>query len=1540
MVLHNCVPAFSYDSSSPSTRMGVARRRRSGLAGRHALYLESLEPRQLLSGSPPTVTSFSIFVAHNQQFVFTPALFANAPDYTDPENDALDSVTIESLPISGTLTLTVNSVTTNINAGDTIPASELADIAYVPNTDFTGTDSFTWNAFDGTSLAVFPAAVNITVAIPPTVGEFPVIVPQNGSANISSVLFTETGDYTDPQNLPLTSITIVTLPTNGILSLTVDSVTTNINAGDTIPASELDGITYTPNADYTGPDGFTWNASDGELESTTPANVLIDVEAPTVTDVTKATTENQVINFTASDFTAVFVAAGDLQSIQITSLPTHGVLTLAPNTQITLNDVIPADQLDNLIYTPTAGYVGADSFGWTGSDGVSFASPGANVNITVSAPSAADISETLNQNSTLAFQEASFTIALTSSTALQSIKVISLPMHGKLTLMVNAVATPVTLNEVIPVLQIGNLVYTPATGFSGNDTFRWYASDGNGQLPAAAGINLIVAPPLVATFTESTGQNAALNFPSTDFTGNFSGGSALQSVKILTLPAHGVLSLSGTPITLNQIIGPADFGNITYTPAANYLGSDTFRWTGSDGTAFAKTAAAANLSVTGLVLLGNNTPIANGDKKPTPADFTDFANASTSGPVVTRTYVLQNNSNVTINLTGGLHLVQLTGSANFVVTTEPAASLAPGATTSFTITFTPTTAGLKKATITIPNDLVGGSPIVVGIQGTGIVTINNFLDNGTANGLEVASTKAGKGKVAAANGDILHITYTGYQLDGTVFDASSLHGNVPFVFRLDDDFADGQPYLVNSTASMSNSFVAGLAHGVIEGWDLGLQGIKVGEHRTLIIPATLAYGTNATVSNLANQTLIFDVVCNAIDGDAATSSPAWGITYQDQFGNTGALVPGETIPSANDGTDFGTVVAGESFIGHSFIGTDNSPTNANGTPRGTINPNSFGFQITGADAKDFIASGTFQQFNLFFKPSAVGVRTAVIHFFTNDPLQPDYSFAVRGVSVAPFSDLIIQTFGANAFPVSTDGSGNVLTTIPVIVENFGNAPIPSATPTTDVKITMQNTADTTSAPIVIGTIQNFNLSGLKANGSKEADIPVTIPAAFTAGTYTYTATVNSTNVIAESVTTNDTGSTSWNISGSLISTIPTNIQSDQPIVGKVVNVTVTNTGIAAVSGVSSAIAGLTLPTNEKVTINIVAINASTNVQTIITTVTESVGKLVGIDSNDTSGHSLTFKIPVNYAPGLATGSYTIAADLMLSPFLPEHVATDNHVTSSATVTVGPPAADVAATFGTKIFTTSVAADGDTNTKLPVIITNLGNEAVPQLSPTTTITIFATDTNNANTQIGVLSGADFSGIGINLTKEFDVPVIIPTSLGAADYSLTAVIGTTNATTDASIINDTASTSANITGYVIASTSSNALPAHITVGPARTKAVLPILVYNPGAMTLASNQSVTLQVIATDTSNSATPTVVLNPGSDNVVHSIGGLVTGKFKIFNVPLSFLNSTFVANTNYTIEVQITPVARIIENSIEDNLSSKGLTSGLAFTNPIMLQT
>lgn len=101
------------------------------------------------------------------------------------------------------------------------------------------------------------------------------------------------------------------------------------------------------------------------------------------------------------------------------------------------------------------------------------------------------------------------------------------------------------------------------------------------------------------------------------------------------------------------------------------------------------------------------------------------------------------------------------------------------------------------------------------------------------NGMKIEITKEGRG-TGVENGDTVVMTYVGKFENGTVFDASKNHGDGTFSFAL----GAGQ---------------------VIKGWDQGVLGMKVGESRTLTIPADLGYGPNDYGPIPGNSTLIFDI---------------------------------------------------------------------------------------------------------------------------------------------------------------------------------------------------------------------------------------------------------------------------------------------------------------------------------------------------------------------------------------------------------------------------------------------------------------------------------------------------------------------------------------------------------------------------------------------------------------------------------------------------------------------------------------------------------
>jgi FKBP-type peptidyl-prolyl cis-trans isomerase len=93
----------------------------------------------------------------------------------------------------------------------------------------------------------------------------------------------------------------------------------------------------------------------------------------------------------------------------------------------------------------------------------------------------------------------------------------------------------------------------------------------------------------------------------------------------------------------------------------------------------------------------------------------------------------------------------------------------------------------------------------------------------------------GTGK-EATDGDTVDVQYVGVLRDnGKEFDSSWSRGAKPFSFALG-------------------------AGSVIQGWDQGVAGMKVGGRRRLIIPADLAYGAAGSPPKIpANAPLVFDV---------------------------------------------------------------------------------------------------------------------------------------------------------------------------------------------------------------------------------------------------------------------------------------------------------------------------------------------------------------------------------------------------------------------------------------------------------------------------------------------------------------------------------------------------------------------------------------------------------------------------------------------------------------------------------------------------------
>ena len=147
---------------------------------------------------------------------------------------------------------------------------------------------------------------------------------------------------------------------------------------------------------------------------------------------------------------------------------------------------------------------------------------------------------------------------------------------------------------------------------------------------------------------------------------------------------------------------------------------------------------------------GNSVEIVDGDVGPDTTDHTDFGSADIATGSVVRTFTIENLGVVTLSLTDPSPYVVITGAtSDFSLTQIPANSMAASSSTTFQVTFNPTSTGLRSATISIANNDGDENPYHFSIQGNGIGAPSVT----TSAASSVATTSAtGNGNITATNG--------------------------------------------------------------------------------------------------------------------------------------------------------------------------------------------------------------------------------------------------------------------------------------------------------------------------------------------------------------------------------------------------------------------------------------------------------------------------------------------------------------------------------------------------------------------------------------------------------------------------------------------------------------------------------------------------------------------------------------------------------------------------------------------------------------------
>jgi hypothetical protein len=231
------------------------------------------------------------------------------------------------------------------------------------------------------------------------------------------------------------------------------------------------------------------------------------------------------------------------------------------------------------------------------------------------------------------------------------------------------------------------------------------------------------------TWWENDGSE---NFTEHTIQGNFSGA---QSVYTADVDGDGDVDVLGAAQNANDITWWQNDGSENFTEQTikgNFNGARSVYTADMDGDGdldVLGAAAGANditvwyNTVPEITVLGNNTEITNGDTSPSTADNTDFGTL-VAGSELSYPFTISNSgTSATDNLIlSGSPAITLSNSTAFTVTQPASTTLAPGESTTFTLTFAPPSEGTFTDTVSISNNDADENPYTFVISGIGDTT--------------------------------------------------------------------------------------------------------------------------------------------------------------------------------------------------------------------------------------------------------------------------------------------------------------------------------------------------------------------------------------------------------------------------------------------------------------------------------------------------------------------------------------------------------------------------------------------------------------------------------------------------------------------------------------------------------------------------------------------------------------------------------------------------------------------------------------------------
>ena len=446
--------------------------------------------------------------------------------------------------------LTIDSIG-DPSHGTAIINDPATTITYTPNLNYNGADSFSYTITDGYYFATASIDISINaVNDPPKAVQDFATTPEDTVTTINVL-----NNDVDVDTPSLTISRIVTSPSFGVAK--INSLFTTID--------------YKPDLNYNGGDSFTYEIYDGEFYSTASVSITITPvdDAPIAVSDVVVTPEDTVISFNPLGNDIDY----DSQGISITGVgsTSFGTTTFTSTT---------------IFYTPSSNLNGVENFKYDITDVGGPLSSTALITLTINAvndpPLAVDDGPiSLDEDTDTTIKPLTNDIDVDST--LTIVGIAQIPSNGKIVSVTGSIIT-----------------YSPNANYHGLDSFKYTITDKEFTSTATVYLNVasVNDPPVAVDNTFFTNEDYPILLdPLSDDT------DADDDTLIITdvsTPANGITTFTQT--------------SVTYTPNANFFGSDPFTYTIYDGTV----SATGNIFM--IVNPVNDAPTANPDSVDTDED--------------------------------------------------------------------------------------------------------------------------------------------------------------------------------------------------------------------------------------------------------------------------------------------------------------------------------------------------------------------------------------------------------------------------------------------------------------------------------------------------------------------------------------------------------------------------------------------------------------------------------------------------------------------------------------------------------------------------------------------------------------------------------------------------------------------------------------------------------------------------------------------------------------------------------------------------------